>query len=379
MRDQRLERLAHILVNYSVAVKPGELVRISGSTVSEALVIELYREVLAAGGQPYIRMYSEMCEELLFRLGTDEQIAFISPLAYQELEALDCSITLWGEQNTRALTSVDPARQALASKARAPLHQAFTKRVAAGGLRRVGTEFPTQAGAQEAEMSLREWEDFVLGAGFVEAADPVALWQEIGQRQQIMCDRLEQGRELRFTTPNGTDLSMAITGRRWLNADGHVNFPDGEVYSGPLEDSTSGIFCTSYPAVFEGHEVTGIRLKFDAGRVVEASADKGEDFLVSMLDQDEGARVLGEVAFGTNYAVTQSTRNLLFDEKIGGTFHVALGSSYPESGGVNESGLHWDLVCNLREGGTVALDGETICVDGRFLDPAWPQPPQIHG
>jgi aminopeptidase len=163
-------------------------------------------------------------------------------------------------------------------------------------------------------------------------------------------------------------------GRTWINCDGHENFPDGEVFTGPVEDSTEGFVCYSFPAVHGGREVDGIRLQFRAGRVVDATAAKGEDFLHAMLDQDAGARVLGEIALGTNYAVRHYTRNTLFDEKIGGTFHAALGTAYPETGGTNQSGLHWDMVCDLRPGGKVFVDGQLISESGRFLDAAWPQP-----
>jgi aminopeptidase len=223
-------------------------------------------------------------------------------------------------------------------------------------------------------MSLAEFEDFVFAAGLLHLPDPAAAWRDIHDRQQRVCDRLEQARELRFTTPQGTNLSVAVGGRHWLNCDGHVNFPDGEVYTGPVEDATQGVLFLTFPAVYGGREVSGVRLQFRDGRVVDASADKGEDYLIEMLDQDAGARILGEVAFGTNYAISRFMRNLTFDEKIGGTFHVALGSSYPESGGKNDSALHWDLVCDLREGGRAEMDGELISENGRFLNNLWPQP-----
>ena len=250
----------------------------------------------------------------------------------------------------------------------------FFARAQSGALRWCGTQLPCHAAAQDAEMSLAEYEEFVFRAGLLHLEDPAAAWRRISERQQRLADFLNDKREIHFRAPHGTDLKLGIAGRRWINCDGHENFPDGEVFTGPIEDATEGVVCYSFPAVHGGREVENIRLVFRAGKVVEASATKGEEFLFAMLDQDAGARVLGEIALGTNYAITGYTKNTLFDEKIGGTFHAALGAAYPESGGVNESGLHWDMVCDLRRGGTVHVDGELISRDGRFTRDDWPQP-----
>jgi len=223
-------------------------------------------------------------------------------------------------------------------------------------------------------MSLAQYEDFVFRAGKLDAEDPIAAWRTLSERQQRVVDYLNGKEEIRFVTPQGTDLRLGAAGRTWINCDGHENFPDGEVFTGPLEDATEGVVCFSFPAVHNGREVSDVRLEFKNGRVVDASASKGEEFLLAMLDQDEGARVLGEVAIGTNYSVTEYTKNTLFDEKIGGTFHAAVGSSYPETGGKNESGLHWEMVCDLRQGGRILVDGEQISENGRFANGDWPQP-----
>jgi aminopeptidase len=249
----------------------------------------------------------------------------------------------------------------------------FLRRAAEKSLRWVATQFPCQAAAQEADMSLAEYEDFVFAAGMLDQDDPAAAWNVLSERQARLVGFLQTVRELRFVTAAGTDLRVGVGGRTWINCDGHENFPDGEVFTGPREDATEGTVCFDFPAVRGGREVLGVRLVFRAGRVVEASAAKGEEFLFQMLDQDEGARVLGEVALGCNYAITRHTRNTLFDEKIGGTFHVALGAAYPESGGTNQSALHWDMVCDLRQGGRIEADGRVISENGRFREPNWPQ------
>lgn len=374
MRDSRLDKLADVLVNYSTAVRPDDLVRISGPPVTRPLVVALYRAVLVAGGHPHVEMVPDECAEIKLDLASQEQLRFENPIALYTIERVDVSIGLWGEDNTKSLSGTDPARQALVSQARKKQMARFLERASAGELRWVGSQYPCNSAAQDAQMSLVQYERFVFEAGLLHLDDPAAAWREISRRQQRVADFLNECREVRFTTPQGTDLKVGVDGRAWINCDGHENFPDGEVFTGPVEDATEGVVAYSFPAVHGGREVDGIRLTFKAGRVVDASATRGEEFLIAMLDQDAGARVLGEIAIGTNYSVRQYTKNTLFDEKIGGTFHAAVGAAYPETGGKNESGLHWDMVCDLRQGGRIYADGKLISENGRFLDPEWPQP-----
>jgi len=377
MRDPRIEKLANVLVTYSVGVKRGQVVRISGSTVAMPLVRAIYREVLVAGGQPLLRITDDQCADIFYACADKKQLTYLSPLLIHEVETIDGSIGVWADENTKSMTRVDPKKQAMVSQARRPIMDLFMKRAAKKGkakLHWTGTQFPCQAAAQDAEMSLTQYEDFVFNAGLLHDPNPAAQWRKISVRQQRLCDYLNKGQEVRIKTPQGTDLRLGIKGRRWINCDGHENFPDGEVFTGPIEDATEGVVCYSFPAVHGGREVHDIRLQFKAGKVVDASASKGEDFLLQMLGQDKGARVLGELAMGTNYAITEYTRNTLFDEKIGGTFHAALGAAYPETGGRNNSGLHWDMVCDLRRGGTLEVDGKIINKNGRFVRASWPQP-----
>lgn len=374
MRDPRLDKLADVLVNYSTAIRPDDLVRISGPPATRPLVVAVYRAVLAAGGHPHVEMVPDECAEIKLDLASQEQLRFENPIALYTIERVDVSIGLWGEDNTKSLSGTDPARQALVSQARKKQMARFLERASAGELRWVGSQYPCNSAAQDAQMSLAQYERFVFEAGLLHLDDPAAAWREISRRQQRVADFLNECREVRFTTPQGTDLKVGVDGRAWINCDGHENFPDGEIFTGPVEDATEGVVAYSFPAVHGGREVDGIRLTFKAGRVVDASATRGEEFLIAMLDQDAGARVLGEIAIGTNYSVRQYTKNTLFDEKIGGTFHAAVGAAYPETGGKNESGLHWDMVCDLRQGGRIYADGKLISENGRFLDPEWPQP-----
>lgn len=374
LHDPRLEKLAKVLVNYSTEVQRGQLVRIRGTSVCEPLLLAVYQQVLKAGGHPVVRMTPDECEELFLRIAGPEQLQFVSPLSEHEIKNIDVSIGIWGGRNSKALTHIDPARQALVSKSQKPIVDEFLKRSADGSLRWMVTEYPTDSAAQDAEMSLADYQDFVFGAGKLNCDDPAAAWREVRDRQQRMCDFLnDEAHELRFIA-HRTDLRLRVDGRKWINCCGRRNFPDGEVYTGPIETATEGVIYFSFPAVHGGRECDGIELTFKNGRVVKATAEKGEDFLLEMLNQDDGARVLGEIGIGTNYGIQRYSRNTLFDEKIGGTFHAAVGSSYPESGGKNESALHWDLVCDLRNGGRMEVDGNLVSENGRFLDLTWPQP-----
>lgn len=374
MRDPRLEKLADVLVNYSVGVKKGQLCRISGPPVSQPLVVEIYRKVLQAGGHPAVRMVPEELNEIFLKNGDEEQLRFCNPISLYEYERIDCSIGIWAEENTKALTHCDPGKIGVTQAARKPLMDLFMKRAAEGKLKWVGTQFPSLACAQDAEMSLEEYEDFVFSAGLIDKPDPVAAWKQISQRQQRLVDYLNGKTDYHIIAANGTNVRMNLTGRTWINCDGHENFPDGEVFTGPVLDSVNGQINFSFPAVHHGREVQEVKLTFKNGKVIDASAGKGQDFLFSMLDMDAGSRFLGECAIGTNYDITHYTRNTLFDEKIGGTCHFALGAGYPESGNTNQSGLHWDMVVDLRKGGYIEIDGVKVNVDGKFMKEGFPHP-----
>jgi aminopeptidase len=363
LADARVEKLAKVLVNYSLGVKPGQWVRIEGSTLAADLVAAAYIEALKAGAHPTSRVHLPGLAFPGFRFASKKQLQFISPTAMLEAEKLDASLSIWGGANTRELSNVDPKKLAIRRAADRPIFDKFLKRIADGSLKWCGTQFPTSASAQDAEMSLAEYEDFVFAAGRLDRKDPVAEWRQVSRRQAKLVRFLATLKTLRVVGPD-TDLSFRVAGRKWINCDGHENFPDGEVFTGPAEDSAEGHIRYSFPAVYGGREVENVRLEFRAGRVVKASADKGAEYLNAMLDTDPGARFVGELAFGTNYSIRRFTKNTLFDEKIGGTMHIAVGASLPESGGRNKSALHWDMVCDTRKGFTVYGDGKPVMKDG---------------
>jgi aminopeptidase len=367
MSDPRVAKLAELLVNYSLELRPGQLLRIDAGTVATPLVTEAYRAALRAGGHARTRIDVEGLDVITVTEASDDQLVFVSEIDRFEVEQVDAVMTIWADRNTRALTGADPARVSRRIGSRRELTKRFWERIDAGEAKWVGTRFPTEAHAQDAEMSLPEYEEFVYAACHVrQDEDPVAHWREVSAELNTRARELETFKELRIVGPD-TDLRLNVEGRRWLAADGKLNMPDGEIFTSPVETETEGEIRFSFPAIFHGRGVEDVRLRFEGGRVVAAEAKTANDYLQSLLDMDEGARILGEVAFGLNYEIDRFTRDILFDEKIGGTLHLALGSSFKQLGGENDSGLHWDMICDLRADGEVYADGELVWKAGRFV------------
>jgi aminopeptidase len=370
MSDPRVAKLAELLVTYSLELKPGQLLRIDGATVAAPLVTEVYRYALRAGAHPRTHIEVEGIDVIALGEANDEQLVFISELDRQEVELLDAVVTIWAERNTRALTQADPRRVSRRIGSRRQLINRFWERIDAEQATWVGTRFPTEANAQDAEMSLPAYEDFVYAACHVrEREDPVAHWRAVSRDLNARARQLATFRELRIVGPD-TDLRVGVEGRSWRAADGKLNMPDGEIFTSPVETETEGDIRFSFPAIFHGRAVEDIRLRFERGRVVAAEAKTANDYLQSLLDMDEGSRIVGEVAFGLNYEIDRFTRDILFDEKIGGTIHLALGASFKSLGGENDSGLHWDMICDLRSQGEVYADGELVWKAGRFRNEA---------
>lgn len=366
MSDPRLAKLADVLVNYSTAIQPGEWTVIMGNVPGLALVRQVYRCVLEAGGHPQVVLGDEQLTALKVGLGSDDQLDWVSPLSELMYARMDAWITFRAEENTQYMSGGDPARLARLQKSHGHLMDTYFQRAAKGDLRWVVTRFPTQASAQQAEMSLEAYEGFVFAACKADQADPIAAWRQVEKSQMRVVDWLQGKRHVEVRGPD-CELSLSIEARPFVSSHGLENIPDGEIFTGPVEDSVDGWIRFSYPAVYSGREVKGVELRFEAGKVVEARAEKNESFLLSQLDVDEGARYLGEFAIGTNEAIQRYTGDPLFDEKIGGTIHVALGAGYPETGSENKSAIHWDLVCDMKQGGEIRVDGELIYQSGEFL------------
>lgn len=371
MTDPRTKKLADILVNYSIEVKPGDWVWLSASYLSKPLAIEVYRAVIQAGGNctaefggAYLSGIEEM-NEIFYKEASDEQLNWVSPARELLWGQANAAIFLRGASNTRNLSRIDAKRQSERSAAVSSLRKTYSTRFASGDLRWVLTDFPTPAYAQEANMSLNDFEDFVYAATYADKDDPVAEWQRISNEQQRIVDWLAGKKQITVKSKNA-DLTMSVEGRTFMNSNGKLNMPDGEVFTSPVEDSVNGWVEFSYPAIRDGREVEGIRLEFKDGKVVKATAEKNEDYLITQLDTDEGARVLGEFAIGTNYNIQQFTKSILYDEKIGGTFHMAVGNGFEQVGSKNISSVHWDMISDAREDSEIAADGEVFYKDGQF-------------
>jgi aminopeptidase len=366
MTDVRLQRLADVLVQYSVEVKRGDWVHLGGDASGLPALRALYQSVVRAGANPTISISDEFMGRTLLREGSEDQLAWVSPLETLLTDQVDATIRLIASNNTRAMTSIDPKRQQHMQLARGPIMETIMRRSAEGALNWVLTLYPTEAGAQEANMSLEEYADFVYSATFCDREDPVAEWRKVSEMQQQKVDWLKGKKHVRLQGPN-IDLELSIADRVFLNADGRRNMPDGEIFTGPVENSANGWVRFTYPSIVNGKAVSGIELRFSEGKVIEARAEQNDDLLQSQLNADEGARYLGEFAIGTNFGINRFTGNILFDEKIGGTVHMAVGRSYPETGGVNRSVIHWDMICDMRTDSEIHVDSELFYKNGQFI------------
>jgi len=366
MKADRVEALAEILTQYSIPVQKGWKVSIEAAPVAEPLMVALYRHCLERGANVKLLPILESAEPVFFELASDEQLDFVWEPDRWMVENLDARFRILSETNTKRLSRADPQKQARARNARRPLLDTFMRRSAEKSLKWMVTLYPTDAYAMDAEMSLDEYADFYYRACLVDRPDPIGEWKLMAERHTRLVEWLKGRREVHIQG-EGTDLKLGIEDRIFEPASGEYNFPDGEIFTGPVEDRTQGVVSFSYPAIEAGRRVEGIRLEFDKGRVVKARAETNQDFLLATIDTDPGARILGELGIGTNYGIEAFSGSTLLDEKIGGTIHLALGASYPETGGRNQSAVHWDMVCDLRKGGRITVDGELLMEDGKLL------------
>ncbi len=363
--DPRVSNLAKTLVNYSLEVQPGEWVVVIANTVAMPLVHESLRYILRAGGHYNLVLESDEQTEILLREASDEQIQWISPIQTLAFEKMDAYLYIRGASNTRHLAGTDPKKQTAYYQAQRVLSEIRRRREAEGQIRWTLTEFPCLAYAQEANMSLADYEDFVYAATYADQPDPVTHWQAVHDKQEHLVSWLKGKEQVEIRGPH-VDLTLSIKERSFINSAGKANMPSGEVFTSPVEDSANGWIRFSYPAIRYGREVEGVELTFENGRVVKASAEKEEPYLLSQLDSDEGARYLGELGIGTNFNIQRFTKSILYDEKIGGTIHLALGFGFPKAGAKNNSNIHWDFICDMRTDSEILVDGELFYKNGAF-------------
>ena len=359
MVDERLTKLARVLVDYSLSIQKGDSFLIQGHEITIPLIKEVYREALLRGAFPDVRVLVEELPEILYKYGTEEQIKYVSPVVQCSTEKYTASLRIGGSYHSKPLLNIDSAKIRSLEASRRKVGATEQRRTLEGNLRWSLTYLPTVAGAMEANMSLSEYEDFVFSACFVDKEHPISEWRKLKENQQKIVDYLMQKDHIRIVARD-TDLTLRVGGRTWVNSCGTTNMPSGEVFTGPVEDSLNGHIRYTFPAIRSGTQVEDVQLTFQNGKVVKADAKQGKEYLNAMVNMDEGSCYAGEFAFGTNYGIQRFTNNILYDEKIGGTIHIALGAAYPNTGSKNESGLHWDMLCDMRNGGEVYADGELI-------------------
>lgn len=365
------EKYASVLVDYSTNVQKGDLVIIRAtSPMAEPLVKAVYKRVLQKGANPILR--TSICDmsDIFIKYSSDEQLDYVDPISKLEYEKVDKYISIGAPLNVKNMARADKTKLARRSKATRELSELLLSRSAKGEASWVIADVPTNALAQEAKMSIDEYSEFLFNACFLNLDDPVAKLLEMDKEQKRICEYLNKKSKIRIVGEK-TDITFSTKDRKWISCSGLNNYPDGEIFTSPVEDSANGEIYFDFPAIYRGNEAHKIHLRLENGKVVEARAEKGEEFLNAMLDMDEGARFVGEIAVGTNEMIQDVTGSILFDEKIGGSIHMAVGASYPETGGKNTSGLHWDIIKNMKgvngAGGQIYADDELIYKDGRFV------------
>jgi aminopeptidase len=352
---------ATLLCDYCLEVEPGQQVLVRSTTLAAPLLLELQRALLEREAWPLLRTALPGQEAGFWSAAREAHLDGLASAELAEAQAIDASLAIQAPENTRALAGVDPARMARAARARAPVREAALRR------RWCATLWPTPAGAQQAGMATTDFAAFVQQALFLDREDPIAAWHALHGRQARLIERLSRASEIRIEA-EGTDLTLSVAGRTWINSDGRRNMPSGEVFTGPVETSAEGRIRFDVPSSPRGVEVSGIELELREGRVTAARADRGDAVLQAQLQADEGARRIGELGIGTNFGIDRPVGVILLDEKMGGTVHLALGRSYPETGGTNESAVHWDMICDLRRGGRLSAHGEAIVENGAIAE-----------
>lgn len=371
MADPRVSKFSNVLVQHSARVVPGDRILLEGTTAAEPLLRELYIQILEKGGNPHLMValpgtmpFSQ--DEMYLTYAKDTQLDFVPTFYKMAYDQFEGRIRIHSATNTKGTSNIDPAKIQRRGKATSVITESQFRRGAEGAFKWVTTLYPTEAYAQDANMSLKEYEDFVFGAVHANEENPIAFWKSVEQKQQSAVDFMKGKNQVTLHGPN-VDLTLSVKGRTFMNSFGTFNMPDGEIYTGPVEDSVNGWVKFTYPANYGGTSVEGAELTFSNGQVKTAKAEKNQDFLLKTLESDAGSRNLGEFAIGTNFDIQQFTGNILFDEKIGGSFHMALGAGYPETGSKNKSSIHWDMICDMRTDSEILVDGELFYKNGQFV------------
>lgn len=364
--DELLDRYADLLIGYCLDIRKNDRLLIKSTLLAEPLLRRLYAKTLEAGGHPHIQWSFSEQNEMYMQRAEEHQLSYISPFYKKAMEEFEAYLVVRAPYNLAEGNGRFPEKNKRRVKAMEDVTATYFKRTGNRDLKRSLCQYPTQAAAQEAGMNLSDYSEFVFNACKLYEEDPREAWLEVRKFQQSIVDHLNSCSTIRYVNER-TDISFSTKGRTWINSDGQTNMPSGEVYTSPVEDSVEGHIFFDLPTVYRGHKVEGVRLEVRNGRIEEWTAEKGKDFLDEIFEV-AGARRFGEAAIGTNYNIDRTTSNILFDEKIGGTVHMAIGQSYLQAGGKNESGIHWDMIANMKDGGQIFADGELIYENGSFIN-----------
>ncbi len=361
------DKYAEVLVDYSTNVQKGDTVQIRATSAeAKDLVKAIYKRVLERGGHPIVRTSIIDLSDTFIKYASDEQLDYVDSITKMEYETIDKFISIGAPLNTKNMARADLGKLSRRGKATKQLSEILMNRAAKGEASWVVADFPTNALAQEAKMSLDEYTDFLFNSCYLNLEDPVKKLRELDEKQTKWANYLNNVKKIHITGEK-TDITFGVEGRKWVSCSGLNNYPDGEVFTSPVENDVNGEIYFDFPQNYRGNEALGVHLWIEKGQIVKAEADKGEDFLHAMLNMDEGSKGIGEIAIGTNDEIQEVTGNILFDEKIGGSIHMAVGASYPETGGKNVSGLHWDLIKNMKHGGKIYADDILIYENGKML------------
>ncbi len=359
-----IEKYADLLINYCVEAQPGERIFVASTFLAEPLLREVYRAGLRSGASLEFDLDFRGKSNIFFAEAAGEQLAYLPTLKKKAFDEFDGYLFIRAPYNLRESQNWDSDKTKIRQQATAPLMEQYFKRTATRDLKRNLCQYPTQAAAQEAGMSLEDYEHFVFNACRLYDVDPKASWLEVRRSQQEAVDLLNSCNSVRYVGDR-TDIEFSTKGRIWMNSDGQTNMPSGEVYTSPVEDSVNGHIYFPY-AFHGGTELTDIFLEVKGGLIEKWDATTNKDYLDKIFDID-GARRFGEAAIGTNYQINRFTKNILFDEKIGGTIHMAVGQSYLQTGGKNKSSVHWDMIKPMQQSGAIYADGRLIYENGQFL------------
>jgi len=365
MSAEIYQKYAKLLVNYSLKLKKGDKFFINSTYQAEELLKEVYKEALGVGAYPEFLISLNGTKKIFYDNASDEQLKYISPILELVTKDYDTYLGIDSPFNMKELQSIDPAKKQMVNIAHTEITKIYMQRSAAGEFRFTSCVFPTDSASQECGMSKTEYEEFVYSACFLYDDDPIASWRKLESDQQRIVDLLNGKKDFRYVGRD-IDISFSAEGRKWINSAGTYNMPSGEVFTAPVDESVNGHIRFSYPGFYMGQEIEDIRLEVKDGEVVKWEAAKGKELLDKIFEID-GAKRFGEAAVGTNKGIQKFTKNMLFDEKIAGTIHMAVGAAIPETGGLNESAVHWDMLADMTDGGEIYADDELIYKDGEFI------------